>query len=59
MKSLKEKPRGSKRDLLVAYKKDIFFMRSKGYSYQQIVDHLKDKELIVSISTVRKFLSSQ
>ncbi|MDR5615235.1 hypothetical protein, partial [Arsenophonus sp.] len=48
-----------RRRATVQYKKDILFMRSKGYSYQQIVDYLKDKELIVSISTVRKFLSSQ
>lgn len=51
-----EKPRGKKIDLLERNRKEIFSLREKGYSYQQIVKHLKGEGLIVSISSVRKFL---
>ena len=51
-----DKPRGKKSTLLERYEKEIFSLRDEGYSYQQIVDFLKEKKIIVSISTVRKFL---
>lgn len=51
-----EKPTGQKKYLLELYRENIFDMRSKGYSYRQIVEFLESKGVIVSLNTIRNFL---
>ncbi|QBY45739.1 hypothetical protein ArsFIN_43500 (plasmid) [Arsenophonus nasoniae] len=51
-----EKPLGQKTKLLDQYREELFSMRSKGYSYRQIVEFLARKDIIVSLNTVRNYL---
>ncbi|WP_147471322.1 hypothetical protein [Pseudomonas amygdali] len=52
-----ERPRGgNKSEILEKYKTEIFSMRSKGFSYPQIVEFLKSKGFVVSVSLVSAFL---
>ncbi|WP_205420306.1 helix-turn-helix domain-containing protein, partial [Pseudomonas savastanoi] len=51
------KPRGANRaDALVKQKKEIMDMRDNGYSYAQIAEWLNAKGVIVSVSTVHRFI---
>jgi intein-encoded DNA endonuclease-like protein len=54
------KPRGgNKADLILRYKEDILKMRFQGFSYPQIVSWLKSNGIIVSVSSISRFVREQ
>lgn len=51
------KPRGgNKSELMVRYKDEMVKMRSKGFSYPQIVSWLGENGVCVSVSSVSRFI---
>lgn len=54
------KPRGgNKMELISQYRTDILKMRSQGFSYPQIVSWLNSSGVIVSVSSISRFVREQ
>lgn len=54
------KPRGgNKMELISQYRMDILNMRAQGFSYPQIVSWLGSKGVIVSVSSISRFVREQ
>ena len=52
----KQKPARKKKSKLEPFTQNIFFLKNKGYSYQQIIDYLKMEEINVSYTALRSFV---
>lgn len=52
-------PRGRKKPLLLKHEKDIRSLRDSGYSLKQIVEWLKDRDVLVSATALNNFLKNK
>jgi arginine repressor len=50
--------RGYKSEALLPWRKEITELRTKGFSYQEISNHLNNKGICVSYKTISRFLKN-
>lgn len=53
-----ESPMGKKKSLLSKHKTDIKELRERGYSLRQIVEWLKERNVVVSSTALNNFIKS-